>query len=129
MKFNIDKCMLPTVTLKKHPLPLEYHLHNHKLTTVTKDKYLGVTLDSTLSFNIHIDSICKKANSVLSFIQRNFRKCHRKVKIDAHNYFVKPILDYSASVWTPHSIKYITNWKPYKNAPLGSLCWIFIEQL
>ena len=93
--------------LKKQPLPSEYYLHNHKLAPVAKAKYLGVTLDSTLSFNFHIDSICKKANSVLSFIRRNLRKCHRKVKIDAYNYFVKPILDYSASVWTPHSLKYI----------------------
>ena len=93
--------------LKKHPIPSEYYLHNYKLTAVTKAKYLGVTLDSTLSFNFHIDSISKKANSVLSFIQRNLRKCYHKVKIDAYNYFVKPILDYSASVWTPYTIKYL----------------------
>ena len=35
------------------------------------------------------------------------KKCHRKVKIDAYNYFVKPILDYSASVWTPYAPKYL----------------------
>ena len=39
---HLDKCMLLTVTLKKHPIPSEYHLHNHKLATVTKAKYLGV---------------------------------------------------------------------------------------
>ena len=50
-------------------------------------------------------------NSVLSFIRRNLRKCHRNVKIDAYNYFVKPILDYSASIWTPHSLKYINKLK------------------
>ena len=54
MKFNIEKCMILTVTLKKHPLFSEYYLHNHKLTTVTKAKYLSVTLDSTLSFYRHI---------------------------------------------------------------------------
>ena len=68
MKFNIEKCMVLTVTLKKHPIPSEYYLYDYKLTAVTKAKYLGVTLDSTLSFNFHIDSICKKVNSVLSFI-------------------------------------------------------------
>ena len=34
MKFNIEKCMILTVTLKKLPLLSEYYLHNHKLTTV-----------------------------------------------------------------------------------------------
>ena len=35
--------------LEKLPLLSEYYLHNHKLTIVTNTKYLGVTLDSTLS--------------------------------------------------------------------------------
>ena len=87
--------------LEKLPLLSEYYLHNHKLTTVTNTKYLGVTLDSTLSFNRHIDATCKKANSILSFIRRNLSKCHRKIKIDAYNYFVKPILNYAATVWSP----------------------------
>jgi len=40
MKFNIEKCMVLTVTLKKNPLHSEYYLRNHKLTNVTKAKYL-----------------------------------------------------------------------------------------
>ena len=100
--------MILTVTLKKLPLLSEYYLHNHKLTTVTNAKYLGVTLDSTLSFNRHIDATCKRANSVLFFIRRNLSKCHRKIKIDAYNYFVKPILNYMATVcMVPHTEKYI----------------------
>ena len=106
MKFNIEKCMVLTVTLKKNPLHSEYCLHNHKLTNVTKAKYLGVTLDSKLSFNYHIDATCKKANSVLSFIRRNLRHCQRRVKTDAYNSFVKPILNYAAPVWTPHADYY-----------------------
>ena len=89
-----------TVTLKKNPLSIE-NIHNHKLTTISKAKYLGVTLDSKLSFNDHVDTTCKKANSVLSFLRRNLKHCHRRVKVDAYNSFVKPILNYAAPVWTP----------------------------
>ena len=103
MEFNIDKCMVLTVTLKKHPMFTEYYLHNYKLTTVSKAKYLGVILDSKLSFNNHVDATCKKANSVLSFLRRNLRHCHRRIKIDAYNSFVRPILNYAAPVWTPHT--------------------------
>ena len=46
MKFNIEKCVILIVTLKKLPLLSEYYLNNHKLTTVTNAKYLGITLDS-----------------------------------------------------------------------------------
>jgi len=46
MKFNIKKCMVLTVTLKKKPVFTEYYLDNQKLDTISKAKYLGVILDS-----------------------------------------------------------------------------------
>ena len=49
----------------------------------------------------------KKQNSVLSFIRRNLRHCQRRVKTDAYNSFIKPILNYAAPVWTPHADCYI----------------------
>ena len=55
-----------TVTLKKKPLMTSYSLHSHPLALVNSAKYLGVTIDSKLSFNDHINAICKKANSTLS---------------------------------------------------------------
>jgi len=88
--------MVLTVTLKNT-------LHNHA--SVTSAKYLGViaTIDSKLSFNEHVVITCKKANSVLAFLCRNFRSSQRKIKTDLHLTYVKPILDYSVSVWAPHA--------------------------
>jgi len=60
VKFNIKKCMVLTITLKKKPVFTEYYLDNQNLDTVSKAKYLGVILDSKLSFNDHVDAICKK---------------------------------------------------------------------
>ena len=116
--------MVLTVTLKKNPLSTEYYLHNYKLTTVSKAKYLGVTLDSKLSFNDHVDATCKKANLVLSFLRRNLRHCHRRVKVDA---FVKPILNYAAPVWTPILTTISINLKLFKNVQLALLCQIIGE--
>ena len=87
MKFNIDKCMVLSVTLKRNPLLADYYLHNQKLLVVSKAKYLGIILDSKLSFNDHVDATCKKANSVLSFLRRNLKHCNPRVKIDAYNSF------------------------------------------
>jgi len=71
--------------------------------TVTEAKYLGVLLDSKLSFKHHIDATCQKANRALSFIRRNLKSCNKQLKLDAYNIFIKPILNYAATVWTPHS--------------------------
>ena len=103
MKLNIDKCMVLSVTLKSNPITSHYILHNQQLTPVHSAKYLGVTIDSKLSFNDHVDSTCKKANSALAFLRRNFRLCQRKIKVDLYLTYVKPILEYAASVWSPHT--------------------------
>jgi len=92
---------------KEKPVSTEYYLHNQKLDTVSKGKYLDVILDPKLSFNHHVDATCKKANSVLAFIRRNLKHCHWRVKIDAYNSFVKSILNYAALAWTPHTATHI----------------------
>ena len=62
MKLNIDKCMFLAATLKSNPLTSHYTLYKHQLSSVHSAKYLGVTIDSKLSFNEHVDSTCKKAS-------------------------------------------------------------------
>ena len=49
--------------------------------------------------------MCKKANSVLAFLRRNFRLCQRKIKSDVYLTYVRPILEYAVSVWAPHTKK------------------------
>jgi len=40
-----------------------YTLHGKHLTTADCAKYLSVLINSKLSFNQHVDNVCKKANS------------------------------------------------------------------
>ena len=74
---------------------------------MTEAKYLGLTLDTRLNFNKHIDIICKKANAALGFIMRNTYYCQRYVKVDVYNTYVRPIMEYAAFVWSPHTINNI----------------------
>ena len=79
------------------------------MATISTDaKYLGVITDSKLSFNKHIDITCKKANNTLSFLRRNLYHCHRKVKVDAYQTYVRPILEYAATVWAPYTQRNIS---------------------
>ena len=103
MAFNPDKCEVITVTRKRKPITSYYTIHNTQLKTVSQGKYLGITIDSKLSFNPHIDNICKKANTTRAFISRNTKGCPRHFKSLAYTTFVRPLLEYSPTIWDPYT--------------------------
>ena len=76
MTFNLDKCEVIQISLKPQSEAI-YTLNNNQLKQVTDAKYLGVIIDSKLSFNKHIDLTCKKANNTLSFLRSNLYHCHQ----------------------------------------------------
>jgi len=104
MSFNPQKCEVLRVTRRtKNVIQSTYSIHNSTLKLVPSAKYLGVTIDSKLNFNEHVNNICKKANATRAFVHRNTRSCPMKVKALAYKTFVRPQLEYASSVWAPHT--------------------------
>ena len=60
-------------------------------------------MSNTLSWETHINNICNKANKTLGFLRRNLKIGSRKIKETAYKTFVRPILEYSSSIWDPHT--------------------------
>ena len=59
------------------------HLPGGNYTTleeITSDKYLGVILDNKISFNQHVDAICKKATNLLNLWRQNLCMCPPDIK-------------------------------------------------
>ena len=46
--------------------------------------FLGVTIDRSLSLNLHVDAVTKKANNTVSFLQRNQYVCPKGVKVTCY---------------------------------------------
>ena len=65
MEFHPSKCQLLRITNKRKPFARDYDIHGHKLEEVESAKYLGVTIQKNLSWNIHIDQITKKLHQSL----------------------------------------------------------------
>ena len=103
MAFHPDKCTVLPVTKKKQPFQHEYILHNHILESVTSAKYLGVTVQSNLKWDKHINDITSKGNKTLGFLKRNLKTSNQQVKSQAYQALVRPKLEYSCSVWDPHT--------------------------
>ena len=102
MEFHPEKCQLLRLTNKRKTVEAHYTIHGKRLKLVEKAKYLGVTLSKNLSWKYHVyNNITAKANSTRLFLQRNLVKVDRKLKLKCYNTYVRPILEYASSVWSP----------------------------
>ena len=101
MRFNASKCQVVQVTNKRNPFPAKYTIHGQVLETVNSAKYLGVQLDSKLSFNNHVDAITRKANQTRAAFSRNLCRSSQKIKEAVYTTFIRPTVEFAASAWEP----------------------------
>ena len=104
MEFHPGKCEVISITRKKKPIHYNYTLHGQQLQHAQSIKYLGVTISNDLRWNKHIDLVTAKANNTLNFVRRNINIRNSNVKQQAYKSLVRPILEYSSTVWDPTSI-------------------------
>ena len=97
MKFNPDKCEVIRVTDKRKMVDSDYTIHCQILRRTDKAKYLGITIDNTLSWNKHIDTITKKANNKTAFLRQNLLSCPHGVKATCHKALVRPQLNFASA--------------------------------
>ena len=105
MTFNVKKCEFIRITYKKKPIFYHYTLYDTVVQEVTHTKYLGLTIDSKLSWSERIRQITNKANSIKGFLQRNLHSCPISVKMSCYKSLIKPILEYACMVWDPYTQK------------------------
>ena len=77
-------------------------LTNRYQSAVDHHKHLGVWLESSLSWDYHINYICAKANEVLGLIRRTFGSNNPEGVSTAYKTLVRPILEYGCQVWNPY---------------------------
>ena len=68
--------------------------NNNTITKCPHQKHLGVTLDSKIDFNIHMEQIIKKCNKVIGLIRRLSISIQRKALLTIYKSFVRPHLNY-----------------------------------
>ena len=102
MAFHPQKCSVFSVTSSRTPIRFNYQLKGVILELQDSTKYIGVDLQSSLSWKTHIDRISKKANSMLGLLGRNLRSCKEDTKANAYLTVVRSNLEYCSSVWNPH---------------------------
>ena len=107
MEFHPAKCQTLSITRSRKPLQPSYVLHGRTLENVSSTEYLGVTINNTVSWDDHINNTFSKANRVPGFLRCNIKINASNIKEKAYKVFVRPLLEYTASVWDPYSQKNI----------------------
>ena len=62
------------------------------------------SLSQMICDGIHVSNICTKANQTLGVLRRNLYSCPQEVKETAYTELVRPVLEYSGSVWDPSGV-------------------------
>ena len=103
MSFHPAKCQILHITKKRNYVTHKYTIHGQTLDAVDSTKYLGVYIHRTLSWNNHVDTATRKANATCAFLHRNLNRCSKETKEMAYNSLVRPMVEYSSTVWDPHT--------------------------
>ncbi len=101
MDFNVSKCKVLTISLKKKPVHFAYAMGDAFLEHVSNHPYLGVTISSNLQWTDHCQDICNKATRTLNTVRRTLHPCSKEVKERAYQALVRPKLEYAPVAWNP----------------------------
>ena len=86
MSFNVKKCAIMSVTLKRKPSLYSYSLHGEELQRVTQHDYLGITISNDLNWSPHCDKTAAKASRTLVMLRITLSACSTDVKTKAYLY-------------------------------------------
>jgi len=82
-------------------------MSNIPLTTVFEHNYHGIRLHHKLSWDPHVNYICKKANRLLGFLKRNLYNTPSEIKEHVYIQLVLPSIEYCSAIWDPYHHKSI----------------------
>ena len=106
MKFNIDKCHIMHVTHKRNLLLMTYNMNGRSIEVTASHTYLGIGMNTKLSWAEHISNTVSKANKVLGFLRRSLYSCSPFVKETAYKSLVTPRQEYCSSIWDTYHQEY-----------------------
>ena len=85
-------------------LSRDYYLCGASLSQAQSCKDLGITVDQRLTFTAHINNIVTRAHARASLIRKCFLSRDRDSLTRAFCVYVRPLLEYACSVWSPHHV-------------------------
>ena len=76
-------------------------MNSSLLDKCSSEKDLGITFDESMKFDIHINTIIKKAHQMLGLIKRTFSYLRKDIFLKLYKALVRPHLEYGNVIWNP----------------------------
>ena len=102
---NTAKTQLINISRSPKATPLHITVNGHTVHQSDSAVYLGVTLNSSLSWSPHIKNTCRSTIRQLGLIHRKLHSAPQNVRLKLCSSVVLPKLDYCCAVWDPHLVK------------------------
>ena len=93
-------------TVDRNPLSNNntYHFNGNIINKIDTVRDLGILLSSNLEWKNNIQNIKSKANRLSHIIVRLFKTKDLNTYTAAYKTYIRPILEYNVSIWSPHKI-------------------------
>ena len=108
LELSVNKCKIITFTKKRKIINYPYKLCGTTLTRTNNIRDLGITLDSKLHLDTHVENIINKAFKMYGFVVRS---CEGFKSTFTYLYIYKALirsqLEYLVPIWNPLYQKYI----------------------
>ena len=105
LTLSVHKCNVISFHRKLKPIEYDYTITNQKLERVDNIRDLGILLDTSLTFRMHLNEIVSKANQRLGFI---FKICDEfKDPFCLRSLYctlVRSLLESNVVVWCPYQL-------------------------
>ena len=100
LNLNKEKCAVIRFQRKYHNLPSpSYHIDGERIRTVDSHTDLGVTVDSTLKFHIHVSNTAQKAGGLAQNILKSTVCRSPEFMLPIFCSHIRPILEYCSCLW------------------------------
>ena len=87
---------------------LELKLVNSDIEHVDGQKLLGVTVDKHLSFDVHVEELCKKLSQRIAVLRKIRRFIPIEQRILYYNAMIKQVMLYGSTIWSNCSADNLT---------------------
>ena len=104
LPLNLNKCSVIHFGHKNQNI--QYKLDQNQLDVKVHERDLGVIMDSTLKFDVHVTNIVRKARRTAGLMFHTFSSRRRDVILPVFNSLIRPVLEYASPVWNDSTVKH-----------------------